>query len=445
MRIHFFSRTDSSGRSAFYSYYVLQNLKALKLTCVVYFLFCILIRIIFTVYSTQGQSIVHFNDFSNANWLTLLITPLFYFSSLYFIRRYNTKSKFLVLSQIFVLLFALYIITSGMRISFYCMNNPRNTLLIYMVGLILVSIFFTIEYYETFLITLITGLIFSTMLPFYLHSFNELALNNIASILLLTVFYFISRYSFSYRADNFLKLKAINEKNIEIENTIQAKNEILSIVAHDLRNPLTIIKSVTSLLALDGGSGEDYYENLQLIRASCDKASSIINDLLETAQNEIVNEFELEKIELSEFLSVIIDEWKRNKMSQVSISFHHSGHPVYAYVHKEKMQRVMDNLISNALKFSGKNDRIEITLRDVTEHIRIEVKDFGIGIPSDLLPYIFDRFSKARRDGIRGEVSIGLGLSIVQQIIKKHNGDITATSTIENGTTFSIKLPKVKS
>lgn len=444
MRIHFFSRTDSSGRSAFYSYYIFQNLKAVNLTCIIYFLFCILVRIIFTVYGAHGQSIAHLNNFSDANWLALLITPLFYFASLYLIRHYSIKSKFLALSQIFVLLFALYIITSGMRNSFYCMYNPRNTLLMYMTGLILVSIFFTFEYYETILITLIASLVFSIMLPFYIHTFNELALNNIASVLVLTVFYFISRYSFSYRADNFLKLKAINEKNIEIENTIQAKNEILSIVAHDLRNPLTIIKSVTSLLALDGGSGEDYYENLQLIRASCDKASSIINDLLETAQNEIVNEFELERIDLSEFLEVIIGEWTRNKMSQVSISFQHSGQPVYAYVHKEKMQRVMDNLISNALKFSGKNDRIEITLYEAVENICIEVTDFGIGIPSDLLPYIFDRFSKARRNGIRGEISIGLGLSIVQQIIKRHNGEVAAASTVENGTTFSIKLPKVK-
>ncbi|WP_183580820.1 sensor histidine kinase [Mucilaginibacter sp. X5P1] len=444
MRIHFFSRTDLSGRSAFYSYYIFQNLKAVKLTCIVYFLFCVLVRILFMVYGTQVQTIAHIDSFNDANWLSLAITPLFYIASIYLISHYKTKSKFLVISQIFVFLFALYIITSGMRNSFFYMYNPRNTLLMYMTGLILVSIFLTFEYYETILITLITGLIFSIMLPFYIHSFNELAINNLASLLVLTVFYFISRYSFSYRADNFFKLKAINEKNIEIENTIQAKNEILSIVAHDLRNPLTIIKSVTSLLALDDGPGEDYHENLQLIRASCDKASSIINDLLETAQNEIVNEFALERIELSEFLTIIIDEWVQNKMSQVSISFRHAGQPVYAYVHKEKMQRVMDNLISNALKFSGKNDCIEITLHDTNENICIDVKDFGIGIPADLLPYIFDRFSKARRDGIRGEISIGLGLSIVQQIIKKHNGEIAATSTEENGTTFSIKLPNVK-
>jgi two-component system sensor histidine kinase VicK len=314
----------------------------------------------------------------------------------------------------------------------------------YMTGLILAGIFFIFEYYETILITLITSLIFITMLPYYLHTFNELALNNIASLLLLTVFYFISRYSFSYRADNFFKLKAINEKNIEIENTIQAKNEILSIVAHDLRNPLTIIKSVTSLLAMDDGVGEDYHDNLQLIRASCDKASSIINDLLETAQNEIFNEFELENVELDVFLAEIIDEWARNKMSQVTIIYHTMGQPVYAHIHKEKMQRVMDNLISNALKFSGRNDRIEISLSDSTEGVLIDVKDFGIGIPPELLPYIFDRFSKARRDGIRGEASVGLGLSIVQQIIKKHNGEIAASSDEVSGTIFSIKLPKVK-
>jgi two-component system sensor histidine kinase VicK len=444
MRIHFFSRTESSGIAAFYSYYVLQNLKAARLTCIIYFAFCVLLRVVFTLYSSQGQTINHVTDFSTANWTAIAITPLFYLASIYLISHYKTNNKQQLISQIFVLVFALYIIISCMRVSFFCMYNPRNTLLMYMTGLILAGIFFIFEYYETILITLITSLIFITMLPYYLHTFNELALNNIASLLLLTVFYFISRYSFSYRADNFFKLKAINEKNIEIENTIQAKNEILSIVAHDLRNPLTIIKSVTSLLAMDDGVGEDYHDNLQLIRASCDKASSIINDLLETAQNEIFNEFELENVELDVFLAEIIDEWARNKMSQVTIIYHTMGQPVYAHIHKEKMQRVMDNLISNALKFSGRNDRIEISLSDSTEGVLIDVKDFGIGIPPELLPYIFDRFSKARRDGIRGEASVGLGLSIVQQIIKKHNGEIAASSDEVSGTIFSIKLPKVK-
>lgn len=104
----------------------------------------------------------------------------------------------------------------------------------------------------------------------------------------------------------------------------------------------------------------------------------------------------------------------------------------------------MDNLISNAIKFSGESDHIEITLRDVNEQIFIDVKDFGMGIPENLLPYIFDRFSRASRRGIRGEESVGLGLSIVKQIVNKHGGDIEVHSTEKEGTTFTIHMTPVK-
>lgn len=408
----------------------------------VFFTLCVLIRVIFFAFHLSNQTVHHINDFDAANWIGIVVNPLFFIASIYFIKYFKDSSRFLRISQILVFAYTLYIIICGMRASFFSMYNPRNALVMYMTGLIITAMFFTFEYYETILITLVSGLIFTVMLPFYQQRFDELILNNLASLLLLTVFYCICRFLFSYRADNFFKLKAIEEKNFEIEYASQAKNEILGVVAHDLRNPLAIIQSITSLMEMDDGLAEDYHENLQMIKASCDKASSIINDLLETAQNEIITQFDLEKTELDHFISEIIGEWLKNKMGQIKIIYHGTDKPVYALVHKEKMQRVMDNLISNAIKFSGRNDHVDVTLYDSADSIFIDVQDFGIGIPANLLPYIFDRFSKARRDGVHGEASVGLGLSIVAQIIDKHNGEITVTSTPQAGTTFTIKLPK---
>jgi len=442
MRIHFFSRADVSGRSAFRIHYVFQNLRTVKTTSTVFFVFCVLVRIIFLTYNLSNQTIHHLNDYNAANWLALLLNPLFYCASIYFTKHFKENRRFIRFSQILVFTFALYIIICGMRASFFIMHNPRNAMVMYLIGLIIAGMFFTFEYYETILITLITGLIFIVMLPFYQQRFDELVLNNLASLLLLTSFYCICRFLFSYRADNFYKLQAIEQKNIEIEYASQAKNEILGVVAHDLRNPLAIIQSITAFMEMDGGVAEDYQENLKMIRASCDKASSIINDLLETAQNEIITELDLEKTELDNFLTETIAEWLKNRKGYININYNNTGKPEYALINKEKMQRVMDNLISNALKFSGRNDYIDISLHDTDDSIFIDVKDFGIGIPPNLLPYIFDRFSKARRNGVNGEASVGLGLSIVHQIIKKHNGEITVSSAAETGTTFSIKLPK---
>lgn len=268
-------------------------------------------------------------------------------------------------------------------------------------------------------------------------------MNNFASAILLTVFYCISRYSFSYRADNYLKLKAIEQKNREIEQAIRAKNEILGIVAHDLRNPLSAIKTVAAIMKMEDKMEAEDHENLKIIEASCDKAAGIINDLLEMAHDEQQHDFDTERVELNQFLLKIVDEWVKSRHGQTNILYYGTNDPVYVYISPEKMERVMDNLISNAIKFSGASNHIDIVLSTEQDEALIQVKDSGVGIPEDMLPFIFERFSRASRRGLRGEESVGLGLSIVRQIITKHGGDIKVSSVEKQGTTFTINLTRV--
>lgn len=380
------------------------------------------------------------DEYDMANWISLIVTPIFYVGSIQIIRFYEEDKKYVSFAQVFVFLFTLFVILNTMRATFYSMHNPRNTLVMYMLGLIIGGVFFTFEYFETIALTLIVGACFMITITFYQHEFNELFLNDLASFVLLSIFFSMSRLTYSYRADNFLKLKAIEEKNNEIETAGQVKNEILGVVAHDLRNPLAAIKTIALLMELDETINEDNKDNLQMIKASCDKATTIINDLLETAHNELAADFELVKIELNKFLLLIVDEWLKNKKDKVNILYYGTKQPTYVLINKEKIQRVMDNLISNAVKFSGTSEHIEILLNEENDNIYISVKDFGMGIPEDLLPYIFDRFSKASRKGIRGEESVGLGLSIVRQIIRKHDGEIVVNSTEKVGTTFTFIL-----
>jgi two-component system, OmpR family, sensor histidine kinase VicK len=443
MRIHFFGRADQPGRFAFYSYYVLQNLKTVRAISLVYFLFCVLIRVIFFLFHLPEKNIHHIRDYDTANWLGLFTTPVFYGISLYLIKRFRKRPKMLMLAQTLTVIFAIFVVICGMRASFFSMYNPRNTLVLYLLGLIMVCVFFTLEYHETLIIALATQIVFMLMIPQYQHTISELALNNLASLLLVTVFFCISRYFYSYRADNFFKLKSIEQKNLEIETASLIKNEILGVVAHDLRNPLAIIKSASALMELED-INDEVYNYLQMINASCDKATAIIHDLIETAQNdENRGEFELIDTNINEFLSTIVDEWLKNKKESVGITYCDAGHTVHTGIQREKMQRVMDNLISNALKFSGEDDHIEIKLTDSADAVFISVEDFGIGIPQEYIPHLFDRFSVARRNGLRGETSVGLGLNIVHQIVKKHHGEIEVESTEQAGTTFTITLPKI--
>jgi two-component system, OmpR family, sensor histidine kinase VicK len=438
MRVHFFSSIDQPYRFSFRSFYTLQNLQTVKAVSALYFIANLFLRIIGYANSLPTSTINNIDEYDAANWFSLAVTPIFYFMSQVLIKNFRANKKMLLITQWFVIVFALYITLSSMRSTFFVMHNPRNTMVLYFMGLILASVFFTFEYLETLFLALITGVCFSVLLPFYQTAFNEIVMNNLASVVLLIAFFSISRFCFSYRADNFLKLKAIEEKNVEIENASLVKNEILGIVAHDLRNPLAAIKTIAMVMEDDETVNADNQDNLQMIKSACDKAASIINDLLETAHNEIL-QFDIETTELNQFLQKIVNDWKRNTNASVNILYYGTAEPVFLDINAEKMQRVMDNLISNAIKFSG-NSNVEVSLQSLNSQVIINVKDFGMGIPNDLLPYIFDRFSKASRTGVRGEESVGLGLSIVRQIIKKHGGEIEVDSIEEQGTTFTIKL-----
>lgn len=444
MRVHFFTRISPVYRDLFRSYSTLQNLKTIKVISLIYFLLNITLRLIVTAYDVPVQSIRHYDEFNDANIFTSIVTPFFCLISILLITLYERGKPKPLLSRVFVMLMGLFIIFSGMRATFFAMHNPRNTMLMYLVGIVVAGVFFTFEFFETIILTAVAGLFFYYFVPYYQVDTSEIVMNNLASFVVLAVFYCISRFSFSYRADNYLKLKAIEEKNIEIETASRLKNEILGIVAHDLRNPLTAIFALACIMEDDHTLNEDNQENVQMIKMSCDKATAIINDLIETAHNDKDNVFDIEEVELNQYLLKIVDEWAKNKTGQTNILYYGTNKPIYTHINTEKMERVMDNLISNAVKFSGDSDHVEVRLGvDDAGGIFIDIKDFGMGIPESLLPYIFDRFSRASRRGLRGEESVGLGLSIVKQIVEKHGGSVDVVSTEKKGTTFTIHMATV--
>ncbi|MDB5004152.1 MAG: Signal transduction histidine kinase [Mucilaginibacter sp.] len=445
MTVYFFTRINQASRAAFRSYCTRQNLRTVKTISLIYFLINLSIRILGTFTNLPFNNINHADELSRANMISTLISPLFYFAAVLLLNYYERNRLLTKLGHVLVILFAMFVITNGMRVTFFAMHNPRNTLVMYLAALMLAGVFFTIEYYETLIIAVVTSVIFMLVIPTYQPDFSEQLLNNVVSFVLLILYFCISRYLFSYRADNYLKLKAIEEKNIEIETGSRLKNEILGIVAHDLRNPLTAIYTLAMMMKDDSTINAENQENLQMIKASCDKATSIINDLIETAHNDKENVFDIVEVELNQYLLKIVDEWVKNKTDHTNILYYGTDTPIYTHINMEKMQRVMDNLISNAIKFSGESERVEVKLHNADGQIFIDVKDFGMGIPDRLLPYIFDRFSRASRRGIRGEESVGLGLSIVKQIVEKHGGNISVTSAEKLGTTFTIHMTPVRS
>jgi two-component system sensor histidine kinase VicK len=166
----------------------------------------------------------------------------------------------------------------------------------------------------------------------------------------------------------------------------------------------------------------------------------IINDLLLIGELESAN-LTQEEINLEPFIQTYLDSSSfkaQNKSIQIEVRF--PKEPVYGWVDPEKFRRVLENLVSNALKFSKPEGKVIITLKKEGGKALILIQDHGIGIPAKLLPSIFNKFTQARRIGTQGEPTTGLGLYIVKQIIEKQGGKIWVESQEDVKTTFYIQL-----
>lgn len=441
MTIYFFKSIPQSFKAGFKSYYTLQNLHAIKTGSLVFFVLNFSLRLFCTIFPEYLLRSANYPEYNIANWIYIAIAPFFYFLTYPMVRRFRKAGKITGGIQAFFILFGLFIILSGMMASFIAMYDPRNTLTLYLIALITISVLCVYEYEDTLMLTVATELIFTLLLFYFKTDPTEVIYNQIVSIVILTGFYFVSRYAFSYKASHYIQLMQIQEKNVEIEKGSAFKNDVLGMVAHDLRNPIGAIESIAMIAELDDDLNDDMQDNINMIKASCVKARAIIEDLLEVARNDNSNVIITHRLDLNQVLLRTVNDWKSQNIRN-QVVFKGTPYPLYAHINTEKFHRVVDNLISNAVKFSKDTDQIDVLLSKVDGKVVIEVRDYGLGIPKDILPHVFERFSKAGREGIRGEKSTGLGLSIARQIAERHQGTIEVYSEEKKGSTFRIQIPE---
>jgi two-component system sensor histidine kinase VicK len=436
----FLKKIPNKYAIAYRNNYTLQNLIAVRTCSAIFLILNLIIRSLYLIFPESLTKAQNFPEFDYTNWLYIIVTPLFFICNYLFIAYYKRNRKPLAIISVFIFLFSLYLIACGIISSFIATSDPSNALTLYMLPLVIISVVFVFELYETILLIIAIAVVFTSMLIYAQASPTEIVYNELISIILLCGFYFTSRYFYSYKANYYKQVIEIREKNNEIENAASFKDQVLGMVAHDLRNPLAAVESTAMIMEMDELDDETR-DNINIIKESCVKARGIILDLLEAARNDDQNTIETTQVDLNLFIRKIIDSWKIHNETRNIITFNSSYIPLYVEINKEKFHRVMDNLISNALKFSKENDKIEIQLDKINKMAIIEVKDHGLGIPKDMLPHLFERFSKAGRTGIHGEQSTGLGLSIVKQIVERHKGKIEVDSVENQGSTFTIKLP----
>lgn len=241
--------------------------------------------------------------------------------------------------------------------------------------------------------------------------------------------------------------KQISSQKTDLETTLyelkinsQEKDRILRTVAHDLRNPIGGIVALTNAM-LEDEFNDEQKQLINLVNSTSANSLELINEILE-ATNSTDRRFNKEMVEINELVnnSVEILGFKAAEKNQTIVT-ELLEEPHKLLISRERIWRVISNLISNAIKFSPYGATINIKVTSNNNAINISVSDDGIGIPEDIKHEVFNIFTNAKRPGTAGERSFGLGLSICQQIIETHKGKIWFESEVNSGTTFHISLP----
>ncbi|OOQ62248.1 sensor histidine kinase [Mucilaginibacter pedocola] len=443
MDTHYFSKLPPKYSNAYRNYYTYQNLLGVRTASGIFLLLNVIIRILYHIFPESLTKAQNFPEFSFTNWIYIFVTPFFYLGSQLLIGTFQNTKRGSAGMALFVFFFSLYIIVCGMYSSFIATADPSNALTLYLLALSMISVLFVFEYYEVIILLVSIEVLFTILLFHAQADATEMTYNQMISMILLSGFFLTSRYFFSYKASYYRQIVEIREQNAVIEKANKFKNQVLGTVAHDLRNPIAAVESLAMMMELEDPD-EETQENLTMMRDSCVKARTIIDDLLEAAKNDGNTNFDTHRTEMNHFLQGIVNTWRITLKGKSQVVLVSDVKSVHALINHEKFPRVVDNLVSNALKFSKETDKVEIHLNRIKERVIIKVVDHGLGIPKEMLPKIFDRFSGAGRTGLKGEQSTGIGLSIVKDIVEGHNGKISVTSIEGKGSTFVIELPQAE-
>lgn len=239
--------------------------------------------------------------------------------------------------------------------------------------------------------------------------------------------------------------RQLTKKNTELERVNQLKNRFMGIAAHDLRNPLNIIQSYADFLQEEVADKLDEEQKNFLCRIidSADYMLKLIENLLDYSQIE-AGEMTLsrEEFDLKQMISRVVEDNRHiANQKHIDIELASSLESCNIMADYYKIKQVMNNLISNAIKFSFPETKIVVGVEQEEDNLLIAIKDQGKGIDENNLDKIFVPFTQLEKKGTGGEKGTGLGLAIVRNIVESHEGKIWAESEVGKGAVFKLILP----
>ncbi|MCP4460874.1 MAG: HAMP domain-containing histidine kinase [Cytophagales bacterium] len=223
---------------------------------------------------------------------------------------------------------------------------------------------------------------------------------------------------------------------------------LLQAAAHDIRSPINSILGMAGLiqqLVKDGEKDDEEFGSiLEMIKKSCFQATDLTEDILELAKIESKGyQLQTRTVVMSDFLSEYINTHRLLTLKKKIDVQLESDTDAKAKINESNVTRVLDNLMTNAVKFSPTGSTIRIGLEANEQFIQVKITDSGVGMPEQLISQLFVKFGKSQRRGLDGEVSHGLGMSIVKQIMDLHLGEVLVESEEGKGTDVMLNFKKI--
>jgi two-component system, OmpR family, sensor kinase len=237
--------------------------------------------------------------------------------------------------------------------------------------------------------------------------------------------------------------RALNKSNMKLEELNEQKNQLIGIAAHDLRNPLGVITGyIQFVIGTSTNLNDAQIQMLDKSISTAKKMTTMLEELLDMSELDSgkvvlnlkdvdLNDIIKENIELNQ----VIADAKNIKIHLLS-----SG-PLAVRIDDSKVEQVISNFLSNAIKYSHPDTNIYVELNGDKKRVYVGVRDEGQGIPEDELKYVFEPFKTTSVKSTGGEKSTGLGLAITKKVIEAHNGSIGVKSKVGQGSEFYFQLP----
>jgi signal transduction histidine kinase/CheY-like chemotaxis protein len=239
-------------------------------------------------------------------------------------------------------------------------------------------------------------------------------------------------------------LQAERVARTEVERVSLMKDEFLATLSHELRTPLNAVLGWSEILLSRTKEDSESRRGLETIARNARAQAQLIEDLLD--MNRIVSgkiRLDVQRVELTPIIEAALDSVRPSvdgKGITIRKTIDPNAGPVFG--DPNRLQQIVWNLLTNAVKFTAKGGKIDVLVLRVNSHVEITVQDTGVGISREFLPHMFERFRQADSSTTRKYGGLGLGLSIVKQLVELHGGSVKADSAgPDQGATFVVSLP----